>query len=174
MNLSHVTTIAILALASLGGCETRTGEPGLPDRDLAGSYEREVRPTEPDNTSRNAEDRQSDAKTPFDQNENAADIATTAAIRREVLKTDGLSTNADNIKIITAGGVVTLRGVVASEAERETVRAIAGRIAGSADKVDVQLDVDPDGDKDDEVDPGDDREDEVERAREPVQVPSSR
>jgi hyperosmotically inducible periplasmic protein len=174
MMFRHFTTIAIFAFSTLAACEPRTGEPGEPGRDPAGLNEREARPTEPDNTARNAQDRETNAKTPFDQNENGADIATTAAIRREILKTEGLSTNADNVKIITADGMVTLRGVVASEAERETVRSIAQRIAGSADKVDVQLDIDPDGDKADKVDAEDDREDEVEGARDPVQNPSGR
>src|SRR5688500_17228751 len=118
MSIRHFTTIGLLA-AALAACEPRPAGPGEGDALI-----------EPDNTARNAQDRRDDAKTPFDQAEKGSDIATTAAIRREILKTDGLSTNADNVKIITANGMVTLRGVVASESERETVKAIAVRIAG--------------------------------------------
>jgi hyperosmotically inducible periplasmic protein len=170
MKIRHFTMLATLFLAPLAGCEPRPADQdGVLEREPGASE----RATEPDNTARNAEDRRTDAKTPFDQAENGADIATTAAIRREILKAEGLSTNADNIKIITSNGQVTLRGVVENESEREQVRAIAQRIAGSADKVDMQLEIDPDGEKVEDRE-GDAREDDVEGAREPVQDPTRR
>jgi hypothetical protein len=153
MSIRHFTTIGLLV--ALAACEPRPAGTGEGDAIV-----------EPDNTARNAQDRNDQAKTPFDQAEKGSDIATTAAIRREILKTDGLSTNADNIKIITADGMVTLRGVVASESERETVKAIAVRIAGAPEKVDVQLEVDDDPDEKAEDDKVEDKaEDNVDMER---------
>lgn len=143
MTIRTLTSFGVLlvALAGCGPGPADTAERGV---EVDAGQQKADRPVEPDNTARNVRDRDEAAKTPFDQAENGADIALTAAIRREILKTDGLSTNADNVKIITAGGRVTLRGVVEDQSELDTVKAIATRLAGSPDKVDVQLEIDPD------------------------------
>jgi sporulation protein YlmC with PRC-barrel domain len=92
-----------------------------------------------DNTRRNVRDRQ-DTVTPLQQGNSAADLDTTARIRKRVMSEEGLSVNAHNVKIITAQGRVTLRGPVNSEREKTLIGDIAGRIAGS-ENVDNQLDV---------------------------------
>jgi hyperosmotically inducible periplasmic protein len=51
-----------------------------------------------------------------------------------------MSIDAQNIKIITQGGMVTLRGPVSSVEEKKRIEDIARSVAG-ADKVDSQLDV---------------------------------
>lgn len=96
-----------------------------------------------DNTVNNADDAEEGAKTPFGQSEHPADIRTTADIRKAILATDGLSTNADNVKIITADGTVTLRGVVETQAEKDTIASIAARVA-AGQQIDNQLEVDAD------------------------------
>lgn len=100
--------------------------------------------TEPaaDNTAVNARDKAPVAKTPIDQNENAADIKITADIRKKVLEQPDFSVNARNVKIITADGTVTLRGPVTTEAERDIINKIA-RLAAGEDKVDSQLEIAP-------------------------------
>lgn len=100
--------------------------------------------TEPaaDNTAVNARDKEPAAKTPIDQNENAADIKITADIRKKVLDQPDFSVNARNVKIITADGKVTLRGPVTTEAERDTINKLAREVAGE-DKVDSQLEIAP-------------------------------
>lgn len=95
--------------------------------------------TNPDNTAVNVRDRDDAAKTPIDQNENQSDIDITARIREQVVDTD-LSVNAQNVKIITQGGKVTLRGPVNSDGEKKKVEEIALAIAGTG-KVDNQLEV---------------------------------
>jgi osmotically-inducible protein OsmY len=65
-----------------------------------------------DNSGRNQRDRSMETKTSGDQSESSADINITAAIRRAVMHEDSLSMMAKNVKIITADGVVTLRGPV--------------------------------------------------------------
>jgi sporulation protein YlmC with PRC-barrel domain len=92
-----------------------------------------------DNTRRNVRDRQ-DTLTPLQQGNSAADLETTARIRKNVLAEDGLSVNARNVKVITANGKVTLRGPVNSQREKTLIGEIAGRVAGS-EHVDNELDV---------------------------------
>ena len=56
------------------------------------------------------------------------------------MKDDSLSMTAKNVKIITADGVVTLRGPVKTAAEKATIAKLAEANAGSA-KVMDQLEV---------------------------------
>ena len=94
-----------------------------------------------DNTEVNVRDRTDAVKTPIDQNENRKDIDITANIRKRVVDTK-MSVNAQNVKIITQDGKVTLRGPVASEDEKKTIETIAVEVAGAAN-VDNQLEVQP-------------------------------
>ena len=86
-------------------------------------------------------DRSEIAKTPFDQNENKTDIDITANVRKRVVDTK-MSVNAQNVKIITQNGKVTLRGPVKSEEEKMQIDKIAHEVAGPAN-VDNQLEVQP-------------------------------
>src|SRR5437868_6491359 len=81
-----------------------------------------------DNTRRNEADRNTSTLTPGDQAENEADRTITQRIRQDVVRDDGLSLTGKNVKIITAGGVVTLRGPVASSKEKSDIAAIAQRV----------------------------------------------
>ena len=49
---------------------------------------------------------------------------------RALVKDDGLSTYAHNVKVIAIGGTVTLKGPVRSEDEKKAVEAKAVEIAG--------------------------------------------
>ena len=93
-----------------------------------------------DNTARNARDRDSSTLTPLDQGSSEADVSTTAQIRKEIIAGKDMSVNAQNVKIITNIGKVTLRGAVNSDAEKRLIGEIAGRVA-SADNVTNQLEV---------------------------------
>jgi osmotically-inducible protein OsmY len=95
--------------------------------------------TAPDNTRTNARDK-GDLATPMDQGNSPADLDTTQAIRKAVMSDDSLSSNAKNVKIITNGGVVTLRGPVNSEAEKRNIEAKALAAAGG-NRVDDHIDV---------------------------------
>lgn len=92
-----------------------------------------------DNTAVNVRDREDGPKTPADQFENADDIDITARIRSRVVGTD-MSVAAQNIKIITQYGRVTLRGPVRSQQEKQRVEDIAKSVAGS-ENVESQLEV---------------------------------
>jgi hyperosmotically inducible periplasmic protein len=93
-----------------------------------------------DNTRVNERDRNDAALTPPDQQENQTDLKITQQIRKAVMADDSLSFTAKNVKIITAGGKVTLRGPVNSDAERSAIEAAARKIAG-VKQVDNQLEV---------------------------------
>jgi osmotically-inducible protein OsmY len=97
-------------------------------------------PAPADNSARNERDRSGETKTSGDQSNDSADVQTTAAIRREVMKDDSLSMTAKNVKIITANGVVTLRGPVQTAAEKAAIAKHAKAAGGKAKIVD-QLEV---------------------------------
>ncbi len=95
----------------------------------------------PPSVTTNVRDRSEAAKTPIDQNENKTDIDITANVRKRVVDTK-MSVNAQNVKIITQDGKVTLRGPVKSEDEKMQIDKIAHEVAGPAN-VDNQLEVQP-------------------------------
>ncbi len=111
-------------------------KPVLPD-DQTSSTTSEIDRT---NTGVNVRDRDDARKTPLDQNENQADIRITADIRSRVVDTE-MSVDAQNVKIITQDGSVTLRGPVHTADEKATIERIATEIAGK-DNVVSQLEID--------------------------------
>lgn len=113
-----------------------------PDVDPSRSPTTSPGSVEADNTKQNRLDGDA-AKTPFDQGENAEDIRITADIRKAILAEENLSTDADNAKVITSGGIVTLRGVVKTQTEKDTLGRIAQSVAG-VKQVDNQLEIDAD------------------------------
>jgi len=93
-----------------------------------------------DNTSKNQRDRSSETRTSGDQSNSSEDVKITAAVRRADVGDHSLSATAKNVKIITADGVVTLRGPVQNEAEKTKIAELAQSAAGNA-KIDNQLEV---------------------------------
>jgi osmotically-inducible protein OsmY len=83
-----------------------------------------------ENTERNARDKDNTTLTPEDQKETKKDIKITSKIRKTVVRDKSLSVDAQNAKIITRNGVVTLRGPVASEAEKMKLQQIAQKTKG--------------------------------------------
>lgn len=95
--------------------------------------------TSADNTKRNERDK-GDTVTPPDQKENDADRKVTQSVRKAVMDIKDLSVNGQNVKIITRDGVVTLRGPVASDGEKQNIGAAALKIEG-VKSVDNQLEI---------------------------------
>ena len=95
---------------------------------------------EADNTGRNVRDRNDKTLTPTDQGGSAADRDVTAAVRKAIVDNDALSTNAQNVKIVTVNGVVTLRGPVETPDEKAIVAATAEKTSG-VKRVENQLEV---------------------------------
>ena len=94
-----------------------------------------------DNTQRNVRDRNNRTLTPGDQGNSKEDIELTRQIRRAFVKDKSLSTTAQNVKIITRDGKVTLRGPVKTTAEKEAIVRKAKDVATSAHLVTDELEV---------------------------------
>jgi hypothetical protein len=110
------------------------------NRNATGGNSSEV--ARPDNTAVNKRDRDADAVVPTDQGNNQADLDKSADIRKRILQNKEMSIKGQNVKVVTLGGKVTLRGPVASDAERKIIEDIAKDVAG-ADKVTNELEVAP-------------------------------
>jgi hyperosmotically inducible protein len=95
-----------------------------------------------DNTGTNKRDRNDNQPTADQQKNDKTDLDLTAEIRRSVMADKDLSTNAHNIKIIAENGKVTLKGPVATVAERTTIENKAKQVAGKAN-VTSMIDVKP-------------------------------
>ena len=93
-----------------------------------------------ENTEINVRDKENTTLTPEDQKETESDIKITADIRQAIIKNKSLSVNAQNVKIITRNGVVTLRGPVETKKESKKLRKIAKHTPGVL-KVDNQLEI---------------------------------
>jgi hyperosmotically inducible protein len=93
-----------------------------------------------DNSARNERDASGDTQTSGDQSNKPEDIKITAAIRRAIVADDSLTMTAANVKIITAEGIVTLRGPVKTDEEKMKIAQIAQKEAGNM-KIDNQLEV---------------------------------
>jgi len=131
MKLVALLTVALVGIA---GCTDARRGPGTAAVPSAETVDR-------DNTGVNTRDRDAVTKTPIDQNENQVDIDITAKIRQQVVDTKA-SVDAQNVKIITQDGKVTLRGPVKSADEKKQIEDIAHAVAG-ADKVDSQIEIQP-------------------------------
>lgn len=121
MSIRTWTKLAVVTLVAVGFVPTAGSEPPAPATAPA---------VEADDTGRNVRDRAGDTLTPMDQGTSESDLSITREIRRAVTDRDGFSTHARNVKIITRGGVVTLRGPVASAQEKAGVVEIARATAG--------------------------------------------
>lgn len=78
----------------------------------------------PDNTANNEREVKKNLASPMDQGNSESDLNLTKDIRSAIVGAD-LSFNAKNVKIISNGGNVTLRGVVESQAEHQAVLKLA-------------------------------------------------
>jgi hyperosmotically inducible periplasmic protein len=93
-------------------------------KDYGTSASTAAEPQNADNTGRNVRDRADSELTPGDQGTSEADREITRKIRRAITSNDQLSVDAKNLKIITTGGKVVLRGPVKSQQEVATIQSI--------------------------------------------------
>lgn len=93
--------------------------------------------TAPDNSGQN----KAPGSTADQQSNHKSDVAITRKIRKSIIADKSLSTYAHNVKIITRHGMVTLKGPVTSEDEKQAVASKAEAVAGSADMVKNELTV---------------------------------
>jgi osmotically-inducible protein OsmY len=95
---------------------------------LAGSV---LAQTPADNTKVNTRDRSEGAVTADQQKDNATDRTLTQKVRQSLIRDKSLSTYAHNVKIVSQGGEVTLKGPVRSDEEKQIVEAKAAEVAGT-------------------------------------------
>ena len=93
-----------------------------------------------DNTAKNERDRSEETRTLLGQSNSPEEVKITADIRRAIVKDSSLSVTAQNIKIITVNGQVTLLGPVNTVEEKTRIGQLAKSAAGNA-RVDNQLEV---------------------------------
>lgn len=95
-----------------------------------------------DNTKTNQRDRDSSSPTADQQKMDPADREITKKIRAAIHQDKSISVYAHNIKVITQGGKVTLKGPVRSEEEKTSIASKAIEVAGEGN-VTNQLEVVP-------------------------------
>ena len=115
-------------VSSNEGTSTVLNNPGVADHSMNA-----------DNTKVNDRDRHG-ALTPMDQGNSGSETKITAAIRKGIMADSTLSFTAKNVKVITVGSKVTLRGPVNSDPEKASIAALAKQTAGVSE-VDNQLEV---------------------------------
>ena len=81
----------------------------------------DAQPRERDNSGVNVRDRDDAAVTAGHQSNAKSDVELTRQIREAVVKDSSLSILAQNVKIVSANGSVTLRGPVKTEAEKDAI-----------------------------------------------------
>lgn len=123
---SVMSGVAILALASLMPLTALGQAQGSPPSSAS-----------PDNSAQN----KNQDVTADQQKENSADRMTTKKVRQALVADSSLSTYAHNVKIVTQNGVVTLKGPVGSDEEKQSIASKAAEVVGSPDKVVNQLTV---------------------------------
>jgi len=97
---------------------------------------------EADNSGINRRDRKSKELTADQQSRGTGDdVETTRRIRAALLDDEKLSVYAQNIKIITINGKVTLRGPVESESEKDRIASIAKNVIGDSRRITNKLEI---------------------------------
>jgi len=101
------------------------------DQRASSSTPADLPSTNPDNTGINKRDTQDNsAPTAADQSNKQPDIRTEADVRKAIVDDMSLSLQAHNIKVVTEGGVVTLRGPVKTAEEKRRIEQLAKNVHG--------------------------------------------
>ena len=130
MNLRRSLRICLLIGSFMGGTFLVAQQPAGQDA------------TPADNTKENQRDQKTNEPTADQQKNSLSDRDITQQIRRAIMKDKTLSSYAQNVKIITENGQVTLKGPVRSDDDKRAIEAKAAQIAGE-DKVTSELAVKP-------------------------------
>ena len=116
MVISYIRVLSLGALLAMGGALYAADD---------------AKPVKADNTKMNKQDRAEGAMTAGQQKMNPADRELTQKIRKAIIADKSLSTYAHNVKVISRDGMVTLKGPVRSDAEKNTIEAKATEVAGA-------------------------------------------
>jgi hyperosmotically inducible periplasmic protein len=97
--------------------------------------------TPADNIKINQRDRDKTEPNADQQKENKSDRELARQVRRALVKDKSLSMYAHNVKVIAQNGVITLKGPVHSDQEKQAVEAKAAEVAGGAEKIKSEIEV---------------------------------
>ena len=117
--------ISLVSGLALAGCTSR-------DASRPSAKPVETGDVAPDNTKVNQRDRGGATVTPLDQGSEDADLKITQDLRQRLVNDDGLSFDGKNVKIVTSGAVITLRGPVKSQTEKQSIESAARAVPGVA------------------------------------------
>lgn len=140
-NMNWTTLTLLAGLSCFSGCDQNANNPPAPPS-VPPPRANPVYPpstTAPDNSGVNVRDRARDAVTAGAQGQTKSDVVVTADIRKRLVDAK-MSVNAQNSKIVTTNGKVTLRGPVKDQDEKDQIGKIAADVAG-AENVDNQLEI---------------------------------
>ena len=93
----------------------------------------------PDNTKVNQRDRDQAATTADQQSNEKTDREITQQVRKALINDKSLSSYAHNVKIVTQNGVVTVKGPVRSEEEKNAIEAKAAEVSGKDVKSELSV-----------------------------------
>ena len=130
----------LLALSLAVTCVSALATEKPPDGAKAAPAAQGMSTARSDNTAINARDQGGATMTPQDQTNTLQDREQLAAVRRAIVADKSLSTMAHNVKVLVAGGGVTLRGPVKNADEKAKVESLAKSVKGIT-TTDNQLDV---------------------------------
>lgn len=130
----------LLALSLAVTCVSALATEKPPDGAKAAPAAQGMSTARSDNTAINARDQGGATMTPQDQTNTLQDREQLAAVRRAIVADKSLSTMAHNVKVLVAGGAVTLRGPVKNADEKAKVESLAKSVKGIT-TTDNQLDV---------------------------------
>ena len=135
--------LGVTAALAIGG--VASGLPAAAQTSPAASQSasQPVTGSDADNTRVNRRDRNDATKTPTDQSNHSSAVDLVAQVRKAIVHDDSLSVKAHNVKVVADGGVVTLRGPVASADEKARGEKDVSGVRGVS-RVDNQLDIDTD------------------------------
>ena len=109
---------------------------------MAPAFAGDITSPRADNSKINQRDQNSDELTAGQQSGSKSDVEISRTLRKELIKDKKLSTYAQNVKIITQDGVITLKGPVRSQAEKNVIEYKASKVAGCR-HVENEMDVAP-------------------------------
>ena len=135
--MSRSLMTAMLALATMAVACSNSNQNKAQTQDYS---QNQPANTQADNTAQNKVDQAGTVPEPMDQGTSDVDMTITTVLRKAITSDESLSMNAKNVKIITRDGVVTLRGPVATTAERAAIEAAANAVSGVR-RVDSYLEV---------------------------------
>lgn len=138
--------VLVVCVCACSDQRTDSASPGENDaRRTSGERAQSDEPLAADNTGQNVDERKPGIPSVMEQGQSGPDLEITQTIRQAIVADESLSMKAKNVKVITRGGEVALRGPVETATEKTTIHRIAEQTAGVTNVVDL-LEIELEGD----------------------------